>query len=141
MKIETVAFIVGWSFFGIAEIAPLFDSASLMPLFFPNDPTTRIPLAAFAYDTDFFKPLFMFSTVPAIWFLFLSFSYLKASRLFVVGLQYLATWTVFLAIPDMIWPLGSIYYETLKYYFGVLSLFMAFLTILLYCFVVWRDGK
>lgn len=145
MKLSTAYFVLGWTFFGLAEIPPLFDSASIPSLFFPNDPFTVIPLQRFAYDTDFYKPLFMFCTVPALLFLFLAFSYLKGPRLFSVGLPFLATWTIFLAIPDMIWPLGSIYYETLKYYFGVLSLFMAFSTVLAYCFCVWtqkmyRDG-
>lgn len=139
VKQATVFFILGWGFYAIAEITPLFDSIGVWAALQNGTPMSAYALGWLAYDVMFDKPLLMLATVPAIFFLFLAFSYLRIGRLQRVGLDFLVTWTMILAIPDMIWPLGTIYYEELKYYFGVLSLLLAFVTILAYCFFVWSN--
>jgi hypothetical protein len=131
MKLTTAFFIFGWGFYTVAEITPLFDSVGVWATL-PGAAT--VPLGWLAYDIMFYKPLLMLAAVPALFFLFLSFSYLRISRFESVNLYFLTTWSIILAIPDMIWPLGSVYYETLKYYFGVLSLVLAFSVILLFTY-------
>lgn len=136
MRKEVGFAIIGWVFYSIAEMTPLFDSVGVW-ITLPNMSPSLVPLGWLAYDSMFDKPLLMLATVPALFFLFLSFSYLRIRRMERVLLDFSVTWTMFLAIPDMVWPLGTIYYETLKYYFGVLSLLLAFVTILSYSYCVW----
>lgn len=126
---------MGLGFYGIAELTPLNDVVALFPIFGSHwgfDSSNLPPGSDFAYLTDFDKPLFMLSAIVALGFFFLAFAYMKLKPLHLAGLNFLATWSVILAIPDIVWPLGSIYYEVLKYYFGILSLILMFVLILVF---------
>ena len=126
-------FALGWGFYAIAELAALMDGIGVWQIIYPQAVT---PLWILPYETMFAKPFFMMAAVPALGLLFLGINYQpKLTPFQRSSLSFLATWTMLFAIPDMMFPLGDIYYETLKYYFGLLSLLMAFVTVTL--FLVW----
>jgi len=132
----TLAFIIGWGFYAVAELAALMDGIGVWQIL---NPTVPAPLWILPYETMFAKPFFMMATVPATGFLLLALNYDSRLGPFQRALlSFMVVWTMFLAIPDMMFPLGDIYYETLKFYFGLSSLVFAFITLLLY--VPWRRG-
>ena len=128
-------FALGWLFYGIAELAALMDGIGVWVILNPN---VSFPLGFLPYDTMFAKPFFMLAAVPATGLLLWGVQYQPFRSWQKVALSFLVVWTVNLAIPDIMFPLGNIYYETLKFYFGLLSFGMAALTGLfyLYCLLV-----
>ena len=68
--------------------------------------------------------------LPALWFFFLSFSNLEPFNRAL--LSFCSTLGIFFAIPSLTWPLGSVYYETLAFYMGQLSLIVMFITVALF---------
>jgi len=139
MKLGTIAFALGWGFYAVAELAALMDGIGVWQILNPN---VSVPLGLLPYTTMFAKPLFMLATVPATGLIFLSLSYdTRLSELERGSLTFLVTWTMVLAIPDIMFPLGDVYYETLKYYFGLLSLVLVLPTLLLYLVTRIDDEK
>lgn len=74
----------------------------------------------------------MLAFVPAIFFTFLSFAYIKTNPLPKTLLYLVATLAVFLAVPDLTWNTGDVYYETLKFYMGQVSLVCEFITVMFF---------
>lgn len=130
--------IPGICFYALAEITPINDVVALFPIYVP---TWDVPLAGFAYFTDFAKPLFMLCAVPALFLFFIAIAEMQLPKFHDAALSFVAAWTVILAIPDMIWPLGTMYYEVLKYYFGILSLILCFVMVLMFTVYTLRPAK
>jgi hypothetical protein len=134
-------FYAGVLFYAIAELTPLNDVVALFPIYGSQywgfDAASLPPLSSFAYLTDFAKPFFMLAGVVALGCFFLAFAYMRLRPFHNAVLNFIITWSVVLAVPDIIWPLGTPYYEVLKYYFGILSLVLCFVVVLL--FLGWRE--
>lgn len=126
VKLPTILFLLAVLFYAIAELTPLNDAVALIPIYGIPSYGNVVPLGSFAYFTDFAKPFFMMSAVLALGFFCLAFAYWNLNPLRRAALNFVSTWSVILAIPDIIWPLGTPYYEVLKYYLGLLSLMLLF---------------
>lgn len=139
MRLPTAFFIFGVVFYAVAEITPINDVVALLEIQdsgVVTNPVANIPLGSFAYYTDFAKPFFMMSAILALGFFSLAFAYMEFKPLHRAAVNFVAIWSVILAIPDIIWPFGTPYYEVLKYYFGELSLILVF--VLSFMMVSWR---
>ena len=127
-------FCVGWFFYAIAELVPLTAVIGVWEIYgnFTPQFVTGVPGGWFVYAVQFDKPLLMVLAMLSFPFFFWCFSYMKMDRLTHVGLYTSTTLAVILAIPDWFWNIGSGYYEILKYYSGLASLFVAFFAVVLY---------
>jgi hypothetical protein len=136
MNRKSVAvFALGLACYAVCEIVPLTSAIGVWQIYGTPTPDkfTGVPFGSFSWMVQFDKPLFMLFAVPALLFFFWSFSYLKMARINQVMLYSFTTLAVVFAIPDWLWePSGSAYYEILKYYGGLGSLFVAFIAITLY---------
>ena len=127
-------FISGLICYAFCEIVPLTSAIFVWQIYGELDPTSisGTPFANFSYMVQFDKPALMLFSIPALFIFFLTFSYIKVPRYYLVLLQSLTTFGVIAAIPDWIWYVGSPYYEILKYYSGLLSLFLMFAATIMY---------
>ena len=129
-------FSVGLLCYGVCELVPLTSAVFVWQIYGTATPTVgdvTVPFGSFSWMVQFDKPLFMLFSMPGLVFFFWCFSYMKLSRFNQVMLYSFTTFAVILAIPDWLYePSGSAYYEILKYYGGLGSLFMAFIAVTLY---------
>ncbi len=122
-----IPFVIGWLLYGMALLVPITSSLSLWAIYTQSD----IPFKASILFIDFNTPAFMLSAFPAVGLLFYSYAYLKLPPIQSAIVHFLTTMSLITALPDMIFPIGDGFYENLDYLFGIVSLMLAFSTIIL----------
>lgn len=137
MNKSKLALVFGLLCYSIPEIAVIFKQENVWigvctEAGFCNLSLDPIPFSGFALFTDRYLPAFYLFAVPALFLLFYSINELKSSSLDKTVLSSLITLSVFFALPNLMWWNGDVYYETLDFYMGQISLILMFFTILLF---------
>lgn len=128
-------FLLGLCFYVLPAFAVIFKQENVWAVN-PGDQSIDLPLKAVALFTDRYLPAFYIGAVPAIFFLFLSFNSSTIKPLQKTILSSGTALAVFFVVPSLTWPIGNLYYETLDFYMGQLSLVLMFFV--LFLFMLWR---
>ena len=125
------AFLAGLAFYVFPALAVVFKMQAVWYLPCPEGSCAVAPFVGLAIFTERYLPAFYSFALPAMFFLLLGTSKI-ADHLKRTLVAFLAVFAVMFAIPNLTWPLGNVYYETLQFYMGQLSIVLMFFTVMLY---------